>query len=44
MKKSKSFKDAVKRILTTEKQVVKKMRDECIYIMQERPKNFWQIS
>jgi len=25
-------------------QVIKKMRDECIFIMQERPKNFWQIS
>ena len=24
-------------------QVVKKMRDECIYIMMERPKNFWQV-
>ncbi len=23
---------------------IKQMRDECIFIMQERPKKFWQVS
>lgn len=31
------------RNLSREK-VIKTMRDECIFIMQERPKKFWQIS
>ena len=31
------------RNLSREK-VIKTMRDECIFIMQERPKKFWQVS
>jgi hypothetical protein len=31
------------RNLSREK-VIKQMRDECIFIMQERPKKFWQVS
>jgi len=30
------------RNLSREK-VIKQMRDECIFIMQERPKKFWQV-